>query len=64
MSHETATSGRHRMAIEYNGYLNVLFVCDLTRARDFYQNTVGLEFVHSSGRTSTPTSRSGRAGCC
>jgi lactoylglutathione lyase len=37
------------MAVKYDGYLNVLFVSDLTRARDFYQDVMGLEFVHSSG---------------
>jgi lactoylglutathione lyase len=37
------------MAIKYDGYLNVLFVADLARARDFYQNVMGLEFAFSSG---------------
>jgi lactoylglutathione lyase len=35
------------MTINYNGYLNVLVVADLGRARDFYQNVMGLECVHS-----------------
>jgi len=34
------------MAIKYDGYLNVLFVADYGRARDFYQNVMGLEYVH------------------
>ena len=33
------------MAITYDGYLNVLFTADLGRARDFYQNVMGLELV-------------------
>ena len=33
------------MAITYDGYLNVLIVADLGRARDFYQNVMGLEYV-------------------
>jgi lactoylglutathione lyase len=37
------------MTVKYDGYLNVLFVADLTRARDFYQNVMGLELAHSSG---------------
>jgi lactoylglutathione lyase len=36
------------MAITYDGYLNVLFTADLTRARDFYQNVMGLEHVHGT----------------
>ena len=35
------------MAIKYDGYLNVLFVADYKRARDFYQNVMGLELVNS-----------------
>jgi lactoylglutathione lyase len=31
------------MPIKYDGYLAVLFVSDLDRARDFYQNVLGLE---------------------
>jgi lactoylglutathione lyase len=31
------------MAIKYDGYLNVLFVADYRRARDFYENVMGLE---------------------
>jgi len=34
------------MAVKYDGYLNVLFVADLARARDFYQNVMGLAFAH------------------
>lgn len=36
------------MAIKYDGYLNVLFVADYKRARDFYQNVMGLELVHGT----------------
>ena len=36
------------MAITYDGYLNVLFTADLRRARDFYQNVMGLEHVHGT----------------
>jgi len=36
------------MAITYDGYLNVLFVADLGRARDFYQHVMGLEYVHGT----------------
>ena len=35
------------MAVKYDGYLNVLFVADLGRARDFYANVMGLECVNS-----------------
>jgi len=34
------------MPIKYDGYLMVLFVRDLARARDFYQNVMGLEYKH------------------
>ena len=36
------------MAINYDGYLNVLFVADYRRARDFYQNVMGLECLHGT----------------
>ena len=36
------------MAIKYDGYLNVLFVADYKRARDFYENVMGLEFVQGT----------------
>jgi lactoylglutathione lyase len=32
------------MAVKYDGYLMVLFTKDLGRARDFYQNVMGLEY--------------------
>jgi catechol 2,3-dioxygenase-like lactoylglutathione lyase family enzyme len=35
------------MAVKYDGYLNVLFVADLGRARDFYANVMGLECANS-----------------
>jgi lactoylglutathione lyase len=35
------------VAVKYDGYLNVLFVADLGRARDFYANVMGLECVNS-----------------
>jgi catechol 2,3-dioxygenase-like lactoylglutathione lyase family enzyme len=31
------------MPVKYDGYMMVLFVKDLDRARDFYQNVMGLE---------------------
>jgi uncharacterized glyoxalase superfamily protein PhnB len=34
------------MPVKYDGYLIVLFVKDLGRARDFYQNVMGLEYKH------------------
>jgi lactoylglutathione lyase len=34
------------MPIKYDGYLIVLFTKDLGRARDFYQNVMGLEYKH------------------
>jgi uncharacterized glyoxalase superfamily protein PhnB len=34
------------MAVKYDGYLNVLFVADYGRARDFYENVMGLECLH------------------
>jgi lactoylglutathione lyase len=36
------------MTIKYDGYLNVLFVADYRRARDFYENVMGLECVHGT----------------
>jgi lactoylglutathione lyase len=36
------------MAVKYDGYLNVLFVADLGRARDFYQDVMGLEYLHGT----------------
>jgi lactoylglutathione lyase len=35
------------MAVKYDGYLNVLIVADLARARDFYADVMGLELVNS-----------------
>lgn len=35
------------MAVKYDVYLNVLFVADLGRARDFYQNVMGLECLNT-----------------
>ena len=34
------------MAVKYDGYLNVLFVADFGRSRDFYENVMGLERLH------------------
>lgn len=34
------------MAIKFDGYMNVLFVSNLGRARDFYRDVMGLEYVH------------------
>ncbi len=33
------------MPLKYDGYLMVLFVKDLDRARDFYQNVLGIEYL-------------------
>jgi lactoylglutathione lyase len=35
------------MAITYDGYLIVLFVSDMGRSRDFYENVMGLECKHA-----------------
>jgi lactoylglutathione lyase len=34
------------MPVKYDGYLMVLFTKDFARARDFYQNVMGLEYKH------------------
>jgi lactoylglutathione lyase len=34
------------MPIKYDGYLMVLFVSDFARARDFYENVLGMKCVH------------------
>ena len=34
------------MTVKYDGYLNVLFVANYGRARDFYENVMGLECLH------------------
>ncbi len=34
------------MGLTFDGYLAVLFVRDLNRARDFYENVVGMKFEH------------------
>ena len=34
------------MSLKFNGYITVLFVKDLGRARDFYENVMGLELQH------------------
>jgi lactoylglutathione lyase len=33
------------MPVKYDGYLMVLFVKDLARMRDFYQNVMGIRYV-------------------
>jgi catechol 2,3-dioxygenase-like lactoylglutathione lyase family enzyme len=35
------------MPLKCNGYMTLLFVRDIDRARDFYQNVLGLEFEHA-----------------
>lgn len=35
------------MSLKFDGYIAVLFVQDLSRARDFYQNVMGLELQYS-----------------
>lgn len=34
------------MPVKFDGYLTVLFVENVDRAREFYQNVIGLEFEH------------------
>lgn len=36
------------MALKCNGYLTLLFVRDIKRSRDFYENVIGLEFEHGN----------------
>jgi lactoylglutathione lyase len=36
------------MAVKFDGYLNVLFVSDYDRARAFYRDVIGLEYVHGT----------------
>lgn len=36
------------MAVKYDGYLNVLFVADYARAREFYQDVMGLECLNAT----------------
>ena len=36
------------MTIKYDGYLNVLFVADYGKARDFYENIMGLECANGT----------------
>ena len=36
------------MTIKYDGYLNVLFVADYSKARDFYENVMGLECANGT----------------
>jgi lactoylglutathione lyase len=36
------------MTIKYDGYLNVLFVADYRKARDFYENVMGLECANAT----------------
>jgi len=35
------------MPLKCNGYMTLLFVKDIDRARDFYENVLGLEFEHA-----------------
>src|SRR5258707_13457954 len=45
---EHRTAGRLSMTTEYDGYLNVLFVADYAKARDFYENVMGLECANGT----------------
>jgi lactoylglutathione lyase len=35
------------MPLKCDGYMTLLFVKDIQRARDFYENVIGLEFEHA-----------------
>jgi lactoylglutathione lyase len=36
------------MPLKCNGYMTLLFVQDIERARDFYENVIGLELEHGN----------------
>ena len=42
-----AAKGNETVSLKFDGYIAVLFVQDLSRARDFYQNVMGLELQYS-----------------
>ncbi|MGB6454560.1 MAG: glyoxalase superfamily protein [Streptosporangiaceae bacterium] len=41
------------MSVKFDGYLTVLFVKDLDRVRDFYENVIGLECDHGDERSAS-----------
>ena len=51
------------MTIKYDGYLNVLFVADYAKARDFYENVMGLECANATDGVDAFIT-SDRTGCC
>lgn len=43
------------MTLKYEGYMLVLFVHDLDRQKEFYQNVMGLEFEHGDDNSAAFT---------
>jgi catechol 2,3-dioxygenase-like lactoylglutathione lyase family enzyme len=41
------------MPLKCNGYMTLLFVKDIKRSRDFYENVLGLEFEHGNDDSAT-----------
>lgn len=41
------------MSLKCNGYMTLLFVKDIKRSRDFYENVLGLEFEHGNDDSAT-----------
>lgn len=50
------------MPLKCNGYMTLLFVKDIKRSRDFYENVLGLEFEH--GNDDSATFILGPEACC
>jgi len=41
------------MPLKSNGYMTLLFVRDIKRSRDFYENVLGLEFEHGNDNSAS-----------
>ncbi len=41
------------MPLKCNGYMTLLFVRDIKRSRDFYENVLGLEFEHGNDNSAS-----------
>jgi catechol 2,3-dioxygenase-like lactoylglutathione lyase family enzyme len=41
------------MPLKCDGYMTLLFVSDIKRSRDFYQNVLGLEFEHGDDNSAS-----------
>jgi catechol 2,3-dioxygenase-like lactoylglutathione lyase family enzyme len=41
------------MPLKSNGYMTLLFVKDIKRSRDFYENVLGLEFEHGNDNSAS-----------